>query len=510
MISHPLVQKLIDVPSLPGCYIYRDENDKILYIGKAKNLKKRVSSYFANYDNLEGRIQIMIDRARKIDTHTVDSEIEALILEANLIRKYKPPYNADLKDDKKYAWIKITTKDEFPAVYKTREYKDDGNKYFGPYPSGVMRDSLLKFLRKQFPFRTCQLSITEEKNKKFLEAKRSAIEDGTKPPRSRLCMFYHLGLCSGPCDGLVSKPDYRSNVNNISRFLAGNKKDIYDNLKKEMNQASKNQKYEQAAKLRDQMRNLEYFMQKVRVEYGDDEYIVKEINDERSFEGLVELVTALNKKITAIKSNNEQISDINSVQDKKEPFTESTNYPILQENGFRIECYDISNISGKYAVGSMIVFENGVSKKSDYRKFKIREIDSPNDYKMMMEVLGRRLKYLTQPEEHKKNSSFNAKPDLIIIDGGKGQLSSAKRVIDELGLDIIVVGLAKRNEEIFMPEDSRPIVFADNSQTKFLIQRVRDEAHRFAITYHRKLRSKGMIQEKNKKLFSKAHEKQWK
>jgi len=538
MINHPLLPKLSEIPSLPGCYIYRDEEGKILYIGKAKILKNRVRSYFSNYANLENRIQLMIDRARSIETHIVESEIEALILEANLIRKYKPPYNADLKDDKKYAWIKITTKDEFPAIFKTREFVNDGNKYFGPYPSGVMRNSLLKFLRKQFPFRTCNLKISEEGNTKFFEqkklfeehAKMNALgisedikisENKIKPPKSRICMFYHLGLCTAPCDSLIIKKEYRKQINNIVRFLSGRKKDLYENLKKEMNFASKNEQFERAAKIRDQIDNLGYFMQRVRVEYGDDEFVVKELNNVRAHEGEDELITAINKKLedklTQTKDNDINLEHIGEIVTEVKFYNE--------ENGirnFRIECYDISNIQGKYAVGSMIVFENGMPKKSDYRKFKIQGPETPNDYKMMQEVLGRRLKYLVPSAvvdaekdditilEQKKKNSFYSKPDLIIIDGGKGQLSAAQKIIDEMGINILCVGLAKRIEEIFLPKDVKPIVFKDNSQAKFLIQRVRDEAHRFAITYHRLLRSKGMVQDKKAKLRSKAHEKQWK
>lgn len=517
MITHPLIPQLSEIPALPGCYIYRDENDTILYIGKAKNLKNRVRSYFANYNNLYEKVKIMIDKARKIETHIVESEIEALILEANLIRKYKPPYNSDLKDDKKYAWIKIDIKNEFPAIYKTREFKNDGNKYFGPYPSGVMRDNLLKFLRKQFPFRTCHLNINEEANAVYLQKRKQALEarldqpTNTKItlPKSRLCMFYHLGLCPGPCDGLVTKKEYRKNVNNIIRFLSGRKKDIYENLKKEMILAAKNEQFERAGKIRDQLENLGYFMQKVRVEYGDDEFVVKEINDRRASEGLDELLIAINKKIEGKILATNSLDEVMKIYQTETVVSTKTKFDKL----VRIECYDISNISGLYAVGSMVAFENGEPKKSDYRKFKIKTIETPNDYKMMQEVLGRRLKYLIEeakPEDNKNQESFYQKPDLIIIDGGKGQLSAAQKIIDDMNLDILCVGLAKRIEEIFLPNDTKPIVFKDNSEAKFLIQRVRDEAHRFAITYHRLLRSKGMLQDKKAKLRSKAHEKQWK
>lgn len=467
MIEHPLTLKLNEIPSLPGCYLYKDDSGKILYVGKARILSNRVRSYFSNFHELTPKIQHMLFNATNIETITVDTEIEALILEANLIKKYHPPYNTMLMDDKKYAWIKITMQDEFPAIYKVREKQEDGARYFGPYPSGEARDKVLNFLRKQFPYRSCRLEI-------------SSIQ---RPKRSRICMFYHINLCGGPCDGLITKKQYRSNILNIVRFLSGKKKMLYENLEKQMRNYSMEENYEEASKIRDQLKYLKYFMQNVRVGYGDDEQVVHKSNQISGTDGINELMKALLKRGVEV------------------PLT----------SGMRIECYDISNISGKFPVGSMVVFKNGIKSSSNYRRFKVRSMDTPNDYKMMMEVLGRRLKYISStPDVNKKNTSFCEKPSLIIIDGGKGQLSSAKKVIDEMGLDIKVVGLAKRIEEIWLPDDPKPILFGDNSQAKFLIQRVRDEAHRFAITYHRLIRSKGMFEKKDEKLVTKLQkERHW-
>lgn len=518
MIDHPLTNRLPTISTLPGCYIYRNAEGKVLYVGKAKNLRKRVTSYFRNYKDLTARIQIMIDNAVDLEINVVDSEVEALILESTLIKKYKPRYNVMLKDDKDYSWIKIT-KEPYPIIYRTRDIKDRKAKYFGPFTSVIARDQIYDFLRRNFPFRSCSYSITDEdlQNRKERRLKGERVA-------SRICTFYHIKKCGAPCEGLVSNEEYNENIANIEKFLKSRKKVLLKELETKMEYFAKTQQFERAAKTKEQLDSLSFVSQKMMIGRGDDEDDVRRLEYQRSMKGLENLIKKL--KIVNFKDFSKE---------------EKANYL----DNFRIECYDISNIQGTNPVGSMVVNIGGVMNKSHYRKFKINVKETPDDFAMMREMLTRRFRYLRPKNEienldehnvnfinkissrpvpdagsdsskllnvsnpkntilskthsYKKRSdiSFDSVPDLIIIDGGKGQLKIATEVLHDLKLDNLkVCGLAKRREEIFLPGEKQSYLFDDKKETLFLLQRIRDEAHRFGLTYHRLRRSKGMFNKK--------------
>jgi excinuclease ABC subunit C len=533
VLDHPIKSLLSKLPTTPGCYIYRGDDDGILYVGKAKNIRKRVTSYFQNYDELTARIQIMIDNAVNVETHPVSTEVEALILEASLIKKYKPKYNVLLKDDKSYSWIKVT-KDPYPIIYRTRSIADKKAIYFGPYTSVTARDQVYDFLRKEFPFRTCSYVITDED----LEERKRRRAEG-EHVRSRLCTFYHIGRCGGPCEGLVSHDDYLENVDSIKKYLKNRKKSLVLDLQEKMKYWASTQQFEKAAKTKQQIDSLEFISQKLMIGHGDDEDDVRRISYQRSMKGLERLIKEL--KIKELK---------NLSKEEKAKYLEN----------FRIECFDISNIQGTNPVGAMVVNVGSLMKKEHYRKFKINIKETPDDFAMMTEMLTRRFRYLRPKQEledldnhnakiveklgirhlsfrtkrsedpesdssllqkiqidsksqilsskilrrsnqvqddktfRKLDESFSSVPDLIIIDGGKGQLGVAVTVLHDMKLDHLKLGgLAKRREEIFLPGEKKSYLFDDKKETLFLIQRIRDEAHRFGITYHRLRRSKAML-----------------
>ena len=528
MIEHLLQPLLKSIPTSPGSYVYKGKDGEVLYVGKAKNLRKRVTSYFQNYRELTARIQIMIDNAVDLEVHPVESEVESLLLEASLIKKYRPKYNVLLKDDKQYSWIKIT-KDPYPIIYRARNTKDKNAVYFGPFPNTRARDEVLAFLRKEFPFRTCSYLITPEDN----AIRKEKRKNGEKV-LSRLCTYYHIGRCGGPCEDQISNEDYLENINNIKKFLQNKKKVLVKDLESKMAYFSKNFEFEKAAKIKDQVDSLKYISQKVMVGYGDDEDDVRRITYQRSMKGLEGLVKELrvtgyelftskaktNPESIVIPVSRNENTGISSIKEMRSNFLEN----------FRIECFDISNISGTNPVGAMVVYQGGVMRNDHYRKFKINVKDTPDDFAMMREMLTRRFRYLRPKnelenlEEHnaslsasllvnlstglrdkqasgqvdkltfRSDESFNSIPDLIIIDGGKGQLGIAVEVLHDLKLDHLkVVGLAKRREEIFVPGEKGSHLFDDKKETLFLIQRIRDEAHRFGITFHRDRRSKAML-----------------
>lgn len=509
MLEHPIQPILKTLPTLPGCYIYKDRDDTILYVGKAKNLRKRVTSYFQNYRKLTARIQIMIDNAYDVEYHSVDSEIEALILEASLIKKYKPRYNVMLKDDKSYSWIKIS-KDPYPIIYRTRSNSDKNAIYFGPFPDSHARDQVLEFLRKEFPYRTCSYALTPQELQERSERRKNG-----EILRTRLCTYYHIGRCGGPCEDQVSQDDYLDNIESIKKFLQNRKRVLIKELESKMKYFAKNLEFEKAGRVKKQVDEMNYVSQRLMIGHGDDEDDVTRLSFQRSQKGLELLIKTL--KIADLKAMNKE---------------EKADYL----DNFRIECYDISNTSGTNAVGAMIVFEGGMAKKSNYRKFKINVKDTPDDFAMMNEVLTRRFRYLKPKNEledlekhndqilkkldetgvlkakvlkrteafadlevsasyYKNDESFNSVPDLIIIDGGKGQLGVAIKVLHDMKLDNLrVSGLAKRREEIYLPGEKESYLFDEKKEALFLLQRVRDETHRFGITYHRKRRSKAMFQ----------------
>jgi len=480
--SEQFIQKVLSTPTAPGCYLYMDAEGGVLYVGKAKNIKNRVKSYFTNYPKLEARIQMMLQNAVDIQFLTVDSEFEALLLESNLIKKYATKYNVVLRDDKNYSYIKVEKSikgiRDFPRIRTTRE-KDDANAvFYGPYPSSLPIKNILKRLRKVFPYVSC--------NRRLIQVSSNPIEVDTN--NSIPCLYYHIGLCQAPCASLINKEDYAKNFRNIIKFLDGKKGEIIADLEKEMAELSKGMDYEKAAIVRDKINDIKYVTQNVKIDRDVDDIIVDELKKEQRAQGI-----------------NNLIEELGFPGDK-----------LKNHDNFKIECYDISNIQGTNAVGAMTVMVEGVLRPDLYRKFKIKSKQTPDDYAMLQEVLSRRFRHFMfdQNRADEKDESFSTLPDLIIIDGGKGQLASAYTILKNFGLaDLIpIVGLAKREEEIFKVQwqfnyDDMPdlalkrfkrIFLPRKSESLFLVQRIRDEAHRFGITFHRKLRSKQMVRELDK------------
>lgn len=450
-----LINKTKTAPASPGCYIYKNKESKILYIGKAVNIRSRVNSYFTNYNKLDPKISVMVDQIQDVEFITTDNDLEALILETNLIKKYKPKYNRLMKDDKNYAWLMVTKEEDFPRLKFVRNKKIKNADYFGPYISLNPIKRALKSLRKIFPYRSCKRKIYLYKDEK---GKIKFHSSNQKP-----CLYYYLKLCDAPCCEKISKQAYRKNINNIKRFFRSRKFEIIQELNKEMSKSVEKQKFEEAAQIRDKLEDLAYITQRIQVEKDMDE------------------------KLWKIKKAFIQISAVQSLISK-------LRFPNLKyHQKFRIECYDISNISGKSATGSMVVFTDGKPDKSNYRKFKIKTKQEPDDFLMLKEVLSRRFKL--NKSNHKKDKSFQHFPQLIIIDGGKGQLSSVLEILKKYDLTIPTIGLAKKEEDIYKIENQtfKRIRLKKGSNEFFLVQRIRDEAHRFAIKYHRILRSKKQV-----------------
>lgn len=520
-----------NLPNKPGVYIMRNKQDEIIYIGKAKNLIKRVKSYFR--PNLDRpKTQILMSHFDSLEYIITNSEKEALILEANLIKKHRPRYNIQLKDDKRYPYVKITN-EKFPRIVITRNITKNGS-YYGPFTDVGSVKKTVKFLKSLFKIRTCR---------------------NMNGP----CLNSQIDLCYAPCDGNISEKEYNEIIKKIDLFFQGKYSVIVKNLKKEMMEAAESQEYEKAAVLRDQYQSIEEIMDKQFVELADDDldqdviaiaenkntviivvmairngkivgkddflmsgteydsnedvlyafiqqyygynrHIPKQIivdNKIEGFELLEEWLTDLRGNRVYIKVPEKGIklrlvqmakknAEIIKHQKKtlENSLIELKKYLKLDKLPRVIEGYDISNISGKMAVGSKVSFLDAKPNKKKYKHFKINT-PGPNDFEMMRELLTRRLKMLDSDEE----------PDLIVIDGGKGQLNVACEVLDDLNLSHIpIIGLAKEFEEIFIPNSSRPIIIPKNNKALHLLQRVRDESHRFAITYHRKLRSKNISQ----------------
>ncbi|MDD3150179.1 MAG: excinuclease ABC subunit UvrC [Candidatus Gastranaerophilales bacterium] len=537
------------LPECSGVYLMYDNQKTIIYIGKAKNLKKRVNSYFSkNHDS--PKLQIMVPQIEKFEFIITDSEIEALILESHLIKKHKPKYNVLLKDDKKFPWFLITDED-YPRIIITRkaDKKEQKGKYFGPYTNARAMYSTLELIKKLFPLKQC-------KTPKF---------------KDRPCIYYQMNKCLAPCRQKVSSDEYKKVVKQVELFLSGKQTELIAELKRQMEKYAQNQEYEKAAKYRDSYFDIQQTLEKQKVvsentnvnqdiigfdndntriciallkvrdgrliakedfeillnnihtikealagflrEYYqmlDSQDIPKEIllQDEIENEDLIILSKWLNLKKSskvsilipklqkkhelvelAIKNasyylETKKIEDSVKIQSDWNIVGSYIQEKLsLDKFPHRVECYDISHIQGTNTVASMVVFINGKSCKSEYRRYKIHSIKNgkPDDFASMQEVIKRRFIRIL-----KNNDNM---PDLIIVDGGKGQLSSAKEVLDELGLfDQPIISLAKKLEEVFVPEKSEPTIFTANSNALFFFQQIRDEAHRFAITYHRKLR----------------------
>ncbi|MBL06472.1 MAG: excinuclease ABC subunit C [Chloroflexi bacterium] len=545
--------RITEVPKKPGVYIHSDINKKAIYVGKAISLHDRLKFYFSNPKDVTPKVSELISRIYDFDYIVTDSEQEALLLENQLIKKYKPKYNARLKDDKSYPYIKITKSEKFPKVLLTRNPNiNDKNKYFGPYTSVSSVRQTLDLISKIFPYRTC-----DKKNEY----------------NSRGCFNLEIGRCSEAYHN-NNKNMYDKTISSVEKFLSGKTKSIVKNIKKNMEIASEEQNYERAAVLRDRINAIEKMLERQKVSgiknetfdmiscfkiknegmiivfniiqgsllahekfrfenvEGTDsnellrlfifDYYSKNINIPNkiyvshipSEDDVIRkfLQTKINKKISLIipkkgsKKNILEMATRNAKESIKQwqvkwindtKKTQKALIELQQEIGLddipkRIECYDISHIQGSNVVASMSVFENGVPKKSDYRRFKISE-DKNDDFEAMREVITRRFNRLINKEKNieKKIDSFNKRPDLVLIDGGKGQLSSALQSMNKLGIsNVPIAGIAKKEEELFLPFSEESIILDKSSQGLYLIQRIRDEAHRFAITYHRNLRQK--------------------
>lgn len=534
-----VAEKLQLLPNNPGVYIMKDDQDKIIYVGKAIVLKNRVRQYFQQNHQHSPKVKAMVARIADFETIITGSEVEALILECNLIKKHRPKYNISLKDDKTYPYVKVSVQEKYPRVMITRRILRDGAKYFGPYTDvGAMHDSL-KLLKRMFPLRTCKNMNVD-----------------------RPCLEYHIKRCLAPCADLVAYEDYHRMIKEVCLFLEGRTDQVEADLTQQMLEAAQELEFEKAARLRDQLQSVQKIAEKQRIVTGSgdqdavgvarsalgfcvqifyirsgkmvgrDHYLLDGSEDEQDRDVLGAFLKQYYHQATFIpreillpfdigeqvlladwltKAKGAKVSleipqrgtkrDIvemamnnakKSLEDEAQRIQQANAQTVgaVEELGRylglrvppnRMECFDISHMQGSETVASMVVFEGGVPKKTDYRRFKIRSAEGkPDDFKSMREVTTRR---------YAKEDA--ALPDLIVIDGGKGQLSSALEIIRGAGhLLVPVVGLAKREEEIFTEGCSEPVILPRNSQALYLIQRIRDEAHRFAITYHRKLRGK--------------------
>ena len=531
------------IPTDPGVYRYYDDKGEIIYVGKAKNLKRRVSSYFNKQQS--GKVKVLVSRIADIKFIVVDNEMEALLLENNMIKQYKPRYNIMLKDDKTYPWICVKN-ERFPRVYLTRKKVNDGSIYFGPYPSVMTARTLLEMLRQLYPIRNCKLILKEEN-----------INNGHYRP----CLEYHIGNCKAPCDGSISEDDYREMIQNIKRVIKGNIHEVLKDMKAQMMDHASRLEFEQAQVIKDKYDILENYhaksvvcsnslfdMEVFSYEDADNSFYVNymkivegAIIQSHSFElkrkldesveellsmAIVEIrqmmeshnikeiivPTELDIKLEGVKFTIPQrgekldileLSQRNAKQYRLDTeklrtlvdperhtkrilnqMKDDLNLPVLPEV---IECFDNSNFQGDYAVAAMTQFVNAKPNKSGYRHFNIKTVEGPNDFASMEEIIYRRYKRLLDEEQRL--------PDLIVVDGGKGQLSSAVKILQQLGLfgKISIIGIAEKLEEIYFPGDSIPLYIDKRSETLKVIQHIRDEAHRFGITHHRKKFEKGFL-----------------
>lgn len=564
VISDKLQGILATLPAKPGCYIYRNAEGTIIYVGKAISLKNRVRSYFHADLSHDAKTRRLVREIGDIEWIVVGSELEALILEMNLIKKHRPKYNIRLKDDKRYPYIKIHWNEPYPKVTVTRQMADDGSRYFGPYTSAWAVHQTLEALRRIFPYLTCDREIT-------------GLD-------KRACLYFDIKLCIAPCIGSASQAGYRQMISDLMNFLSGHSEDIVVRLEAEMQKASEEMRFEKAAALRDQLKAVGSIMERQKIvfatDYKDSDVLAMARSDG---EACVQIFFIRGGKLIGreyfILEGTEDTADTEVMAEfVKQFYTEAANIPeqvmlpqeieeakiigqwlrskrggskvelfvpkegqphelmqMAAENASetlqalraqwqadthkqeqalgelqsalnlsappnRIECYDVSHTQGVATVGAMIVFERGVPAKNLYRKFNIdsTSIGAPDDFASMEEMLTRRFKRWRSAEEtepgpgSKKDASFSFLPDLIIIDGGKGQLGRVVKVLEQFDLfdKVPVVGLAKQEEEIFFPHKSQPLLLPRHSQSLYLVQRIRDEAHRYGITAHRARRSK--------------------
>lgn len=556
-----LRERLDQLPDKPGVYIMKNELDEIIYVGKAKSLRKRVRQYFGSYGKSSKKVASMVSKIHDFEYIIVENEVESLVLESNLIKDNLPKYNILLRDDKQYPYIKVKVNERFPRVMKTRRILKDGAKYFGPYPDVFAVNESIESFERLYPLRTCNLNLENVEEKNY-----------------RPCLNYYIGKCLGPCIGNVKDQDYNIMVEEVLSFLSSSDNKLIDKLHEKMMDYSRNLDYENAADIRDRIKNLEYLKERqlisdpearddkdiialakgidevliqifffrngkiigrehymIRDYYNDSyeeifssflkqfyigaSYIPKEIiieekpmdikvledwlSEKRGNKVTITVPVKGDKKelVRMVKRN--ALDMIEKYGDKYKKRAESNRLALeeikdligLSRRPRRIEAYDISNISGVESVGSMVVFEDGDAKKSDYRKFRIKSVIGPDDYSSLKEVIERRFRRGVEEKKEDKNSSFSNFPDLIMMDGGKGQVSAAKEILDKLKLNIEICGLVKddfhRTRGIIYNNEEFNVDL--NSRAYKMIYKIQEEAHRFAINYHRNLRSKTMF-----------------
>jgi len=552
----PLDEKIDRLPTNPGVYLFKDHEGSVLYVGKAGNLKNRVSSYFQKADGKDAKTLTMLERVADIDTFITDTEKEALILENNLIKEYRPRYNVKLRDDKNYPCLRLSIEDEFPTLCIVRQIKKDRSVYFGPYPSATSLRETLKLIRRLFPIRTCF-------DTKFTH-------------RLRPCINYEMGRCTGPCCGKIEPVQYREMVHQVRMFLEGKNEALLDTLKKKMEEASEQLAFETAAKVRDQIAHIEKVLERQKIVSKDfidqdviglhrqDHTVVihplfiragkllggkgftfpsTRIPEEEVLDSFLRQYyrqgkfipdqvlipirmtdqTLLEEWLAELKGKKVRIlvpergekkhllgmacenaekfltTGAEIEKDRRRLLNALKEELHLARIPSRIEAFDISNIQGRYAVGSMVVFEHGEAVNERYRHFRIKSIEGADDYGMMYEVLLRRYKKALEEDDL---------PDLVLVDGGRGQLNIAQEVLKELdirGIDLIglakerraeesrLKGIMKSEEKVFHPQFKEPLILEKRSPLIHFLDQIRDEAHRFAITYHKKMRGKETI-----------------
>lgn len=546
-----------EIPDAPGAYMFRDRHGRVVYVGKAKSLRSRVSSYFAR--GLAPRTQAMVDAADTVEWIITENEVEALMLEYSLLQRHRPRFNVRLVDDKSYPYLAITRSDEWPRARVMRGKKKKGTEYFGPFAHAYAIRKTLDLLLRTFPIRTCSDGLFKRQQ-----------------AQGRPCLLYHIEKCSGPCIGAVDPEDYAKMVDGLAAFLRGDNEEVIRQLEADMQAASDRLEFEQAARYRDRLADVRKALERQEVVtdkpedfdlinfYGDELETafqvltvrrgrvigrlgtvidrVEDLTDEELLGGMIRELYGAEKPPRAVlvpmlpdgaevieewlRKRREGPVEIRVPQrGAKRRLMETTGVNAqeafarhrlkrhqdhnarakalrslqevldLPEPPLRIEAYDVSTLQGTNTVASMVVLEDGVPRRSEYRRFKIRTVRGQDDFASMEETIRRRFRaYLTEREKGvTERSKFAYPPSLIVIDGGMGQLGRAVKVLDELDLDIPVIGLAKKMEEVYLPDEPDPIVIPRDAEALYLLQRVRDEAHRFAVSYHRTLRSKSMI-----------------
>ncbi|MCW3100902.1 MAG: Excinuclease subunit [Chthonomonadaceae bacterium] len=552
MPTQAVEEKLATLPTRPGCYLHKDSSGTIIYVGKAINLRNRVRSYFQKGANHTPKVRRLVSNIVDFEYIVCDSELEALVLECTLIKKHQPHYNVRLRDDKQYPYLCLTMSEPFPRLILVRRVRQDGNRYFGPYPSSRAVYATMELINRLFPLISCGKSF-----------------DGR--PVQKPCLYHHLGQCLAPCAGLADKSEYGKAVKDVADFLDGRQEQIIKKLRLEMEEAAENLEFERAVRLRDRLQGVEEVLQRQKVITQDmvDQDVIAVVEDTTGLNGAcVQMFFIRGGKLigqnhflvegTGEETQSEVISqfvtqyyqganfipqeillpcdmdEISIVQswlrqkkgrkveisvpvrgDKKklvDMATENAGHALeqmkaemraklgstsralqelaealgLPEPPKRIECFDISNTQGENQVASMVVCENGQMNKQEYRRFKIkREDEKPNDFASMKEVVLRRLL-----EAKADNPRFNRLPGLLIVDGGRGQVSSAMAAMEEAGLAVPLAGLAKQFEHLYLPNEPDPVILSRTSQALYLVQRIRDEAHRFANTFQAQVRGK--------------------